>query len=705
VGWEVKERQRYALIEQNSEDSRKHRGTFYIGPRHVKHHSTKEFAEFSYVTAPSFASEKDCRVFAQNSHVAIEVYDYYIKLFDPDYESISVYDERFIVQYEFKTGKWRDVDAYNPTIQVIPLEDGVEIRKVFDTDYGTQNLEISHIVKTGARLKHNIVFTNKTTDEKTFRVIMKLAGITHNKVRHKTGELQVTEETSIGKQPFFFIGEDNKHLKLTEYLWSLGAEEETGEWSPTVLKDIVFDVHAYGCKADIIIGNYTLGENESLLIDPDSDTWQVGAGNDDAVEYGSGSFDAANDYNRVRSYTSPLSSNYVCCGVRFTSVNIPQGSTIDSANVSLYTYSGTYDDMNGMIYGNDVDNAQDFNDNAHIISTADRPRTSASVSWVEYSIGAGVWATKSVTNIIQEIVNREGWSSNNALVLLFIANTDVYKVFRAKSYENSTTQCPKLYIEWTSGAETYTKTWQTDVLFKKLGITRTVPVDAAFKKPDIPKTYLMDVLFGKTFEKPISLDVALKRLNIPKQWMIDAAFQKAVLRTFLLDINLKKKGVEIQKQLNVLFKKLDLLKQFGVDVDFLKKDTVKTFAIDTYFGIVVTHVIQKQIDVLLRKTVITQRQVDAFFRKTLPICADVTAAFKKLDILKTFGVDTALLKNNVMKSFGVDAWFGTVCAVTYTKNFGLDVVFCYKVRLPTPLGITLDGQLVIPLKKEVWVES
>jgi len=337
VGWEVKERQRYALIEQNSEDSRKHRGTFYIGPRHVKHHSTKEFAEFSYVTAPSFASEKDCRVFAQNSHVAIEVYDYYIKLFDPDYESISVYDERFIVQYEFKTGKWRDVDAYNPTIQVIPLEDGVEIRKVFDTDYGTQNLEISHIVKTGARLKHNIVFTNKTTDEKTFRVIMKLAGITHNKVRHKTGELQVTEETSIGKQPFFFIGEDNKHLKLTEYLWSLGAEEETGEWSPTVLKDIVFDVHAYGCKADIIIGNYTLGENESLLIDPDSDTWQVGAGNDDAVEYGSGSFDAANDYNRVRSYTSPLSSNYVCCGVRFTSVNIPQGSTIDSANVSLYT--------------------------------------------------------------------------------------------------------------------------------------------------------------------------------------------------------------------------------------------------------------------------------------------------------------------------------------------------------------------------------
>jgi hypothetical protein len=215
----------------------------------------------------------------------------------------------------------------------------------------------------------------------------------------------------------------------------------------------------------------------------------------------------------------------------------------------------------------------------------------------------------------------------------------------------------------------------------------------------------MDTLFGKTFEKPVSLDVALKRSNIPKQWMIDAAFQKSILKTFLLDITLKKRDVKIQKQLNVLFKKLDLLKQYGVDVDFLKRDIVKSFAIDTCFGVVVTHVIQKQIDVLLRKTVITQTQVDVFFRKTLPICADVTAVFKKSDILKTFGVDTALLKNNVMKSFGVDAWFGTVCAVTYSRNFGLDVVFGYKVKFPTPLGITLDGQLVIPLKKEVWVES
>ena len=41
-------------------------------------------------------------------------------------------------------------------------------------------------------------------------------------------------------------------------------------------------------------------------------------------------------------------------------------------------------------------------------------------------------------------------------------------------------------------------------------------------------------------------------------------------------------------------------------------------------------------------------------------------------------------------------------AQTYTKTLILDVVFRYKVKLPTPLGITADGQLVIPLKRDVW---
>ncbi|GAJ20669.1 unnamed protein product, partial [marine sediment metagenome] len=223
--------------------------TFFIGPRHVKHHVSKEFVEFTYVENPDFASEKDCRVFAQNSHVAIEVYDYYNKLFDPDYENVSVYDERFDVQYLFKETpreQGRSVDHYNPRIEVIPLEDGIDIKKVFDTDYGLETLEITYTVRARARLKHTIVFTNKTVEQKTFRVVMKLAGITSDKINHRQGEERVIEEKYI-VTPFMFFGEDNHHLKLSEYLWSLGeTDEETDEWSPTTLKEIVLDAHAKG---------------------------------------------------------------------------------------------------------------------------------------------------------------------------------------------------------------------------------------------------------------------------------------------------------------------------------------------------------------------------------------------------------------------------------------------------------------------------
>lgn len=335
--WKVKERQRYALIEQDEKDPRKHRGTFYIGPRHVKHQETKQFVEFHYVQNPLFASEKNCRVFAQNSHVAIEVYDYYTKLFDPDYDTVSVYDERFVVQQEFKAGKWKDVAAWNPHVALIKLEDGVEIKRVYDTDYGEATLEITHIVKAGAFLKHNIVFTNKAVDTTTFRCVMKLAGITDTKVKHEEGELLVSNETSIGKQPFFFVGEDNKHLKLTEYLWSL-TENKT-------LQDIVFDVHAQGCKADIIIGNYTLSHGQQLKIDPDSTTFYSGAG-DGRVYYGTNIWNVTHDSSTgYAAYTQSgdvLSSHYSAGTYHihrfflpFDTSALDDGATIQSATLNV----------------------------------------------------------------------------------------------------------------------------------------------------------------------------------------------------------------------------------------------------------------------------------------------------------------------------------------------------------------------------------
>jgi hypothetical protein len=113
------------------------------------------------------------------------------------------------------------------------------------------------------------------------------------------------------------------------------------------------------------------------------------------------------------------------------------------------------------------------------------------------------------------------------------------------------------YIGPESTQQTFTRTWATDSLFKKLGIAKTFSVDAALQKRNTPKTFSLDSIFQKSFV--------------------------------------------IQKQVDVLFKKLGILETFGVDVGLLKKDVIKSFSVDARFSALATYTISKQIDVLLKK--------------------------------------------------------------------------------------------------------
>ncbi len=519
MGWKIKQRERYALIEVDEANPRVHRGTFSIGPRHVKHHATKEFVEHVYVENPDFASEKDCRVFAQCSNIAVEVYDFYNKLFNPDYENVSVYDERFEVQYLFKEpDTWRSADYYNPRIEVTPLEDGVDIKKIFDTDYGTETLEITYTVRTGARLKYTIVFTNKTAEQKTFRVVMKLAGITSDKVKYRQTEEQITEEKHI-VTPFLIFGEDNRHLALSEYLWSLGEEgENPGEWSATTLKNIILDTHVNGSKADIFIGNYTLTENESLLIDPDSDTWQVGAGTDDCIVYwlnGAAWTITTGDAQHGAGYFN-ANVNKMGGGMRWLNVTIPQGSTITAAYITLTSNAAqTATVVNTKIIGDDEDNAATFGTIANYQSRRgtsvgganNNLRTTAEVLWD----GIGNWALNTAYNspeiktVIQEIISRGGWSSGNALALFWddhdVRGTQSAPRYRLSyAFNASPPNSPELTVTWTGAefAEVLTETASlSDVCERLFSIQRRLIETASLSDPGILIIQDIAVMFSE----------------------------------------------------------------------------------------------------------------------------------------------------------------------------------------------------------------
>jgi hypothetical protein len=93
-------------------------------------------------------------------------------------------------------------------------------------------------------------------------------------------------------------------------------------------------------------------------------------------------------------------------GVRFQTINVPQGATINSATLTLNINSNTYSPTT-VVEGDDVDDAAAW-------SNTSRPSqiTPTTATVVFNPVGTGDKAID-VTAIVQEIVNRAGWVANN----------------------------------------------------------------------------------------------------------------------------------------------------------------------------------------------------------------------------------------------------------------------------------------------------
>lgn len=186
------------------------------------------------------------------------------------------------------------------------------------------------------------------------------------------------------------------------------------------LIDSNFTLQMYD-KRTLLIGNVS-GKSE-LWLDPTVGYLLV-SGDDDAHEQGDGTFDRTGVIATVKPNSNSGSSSYYCAGVRFSGVTIPQGSNIISAKFTTYTYLGSVDDPHLTVYAHDTDNSSDFNTNAHIISTEDRPRTTASTAWNQDNVGVGWQPTPDISNVVEEVTNRSGWASGNAITFLMIANVN-----------------------------------------------------------------------------------------------------------------------------------------------------------------------------------------------------------------------------------------------------------------------------------------
>lgn len=180
--------------------------------------------------------------------------------------------------------------------------------------------------------------------------------------------------------------------------------------------------------------------------DPSSDD-QVDTGSDDGWQVeGTGLMEIDTYMWDVVSAIFPNSREWGA--TRFHNGAFPaQGDTVDVAYVEIHVYGEFMDDINCDLH------AQDAASPATLVEVnfniTNRPRTAASIPWVQDGLGVGWHQSASLVSVIQEIVTDYAVT---AIVIIFKPKTDATKYCSVDAYEREPvgTLSAKLHLEWTT---------------------------------------------------------------------------------------------------------------------------------------------------------------------------------------------------------------------------------------------------------------
>lgn len=142
-------------------------------------------------------------------------------------------------------------------------------------------------------------------------------------------------------------------------------------------------------------------------------------------------------------------------GVRFDNLTIPPGSTINSAFIRFIVDASQTGAVAVDIHGEDVDDATQFEIGSGTFDVSGRTKTTATVNWNVGGSGAAentAVDTSDISAIVQEIVDRGGWVSGNAMVFIF-SNPSTTNFREFESYDGEPADAPKIFINYTPPAD------------------------------------------------------------------------------------------------------------------------------------------------------------------------------------------------------------------------------------------------------------
>lgn len=189
-----------------------------------------------------------------------------------------------------------------------------------------------------------------------------------------------------------------------------------------------------------------------------TDTFSIVQGSDDAEEYAefvNEFFDAGGttltSSDLDLTYDADFSAK-VTVGLRFAGIDLPSNAVVTNATITFTRVPAT--SAPGSVTlgfaGQAIDNAQTFAGGSANFNITSRTTTTAAVEWD----WVGSWTTAIATSpdlssIVTEVLQRDGWSSGNALAFIInSADSDASNYRRAVSFENDPASAPVLSISY-----------------------------------------------------------------------------------------------------------------------------------------------------------------------------------------------------------------------------------------------------------------
>jgi PKD repeat protein len=168
----------------------------------------------------------------------------------------------------------------------------------------------------------------------------------------------------------------------------------------------------------------------------------VSTGNDDVEERGSSMSVDSSDLELTTD-----GGTLQIVGIRFANVTVPAGATVTNAYVQFTTKEVSTGPAPLTVWGQAADNAATFTTTSKNVST--RARVSTSVPWnppdwpILKARGPDQ-RTPNLTGIVQQVVNRAGWASGNAMAII-VTGTGRRCAY---SFEGGAASAPVLHIEY-----------------------------------------------------------------------------------------------------------------------------------------------------------------------------------------------------------------------------------------------------------------